>query len=236
MTPDQLREWKKQQAEQGDGGAEAFIRERYSTNLDSMICPGNGLAPSREATRDAFFDGLRVGWKAALSPRPDVREQPAEQFEKGNCVPVQPHLFWWTCRMCGTATAGEGPPTSHVCSNPNGKPYQQAEQGDGGPREALCLCVEALDKHDEWCGHSKHAPGNSIWQRARYAALVALTQPPRQSEDGRMREAEPIDPHEQMVADGMAQDFADQQGKVNDGWKLRPTLPPTGADGEGEGR
>lgn len=64
----------------------------------------------------------------------------SDQFDKGNCVPSQPHLFWWTCRLCGTSTAGEGPPTNHVCSNPNGCKVAPADAGDA------VRVVEALEK------------------------------------------------------------------------------------------
>jgi hypothetical protein len=144
---------------------------------------------------------------AALSPRPSgVREQPAEQFEKGNCVPVQPHLFWWTCRMCGTATAGEGPPTSHVCSNPNGKPYQQAEQGDGRLWDALRRMRSegwTVAVHNDYRQNGQpmtfwlftneangtFVKGEGPTDLAAVAdALAALAQPPRQSEDGGIAE------------------------------------------------
>lgn len=39
---------------------------------------------------------------------------------------------------------------------------------------ALRLCLEALEKHDEWCGHNADAPGNGIINRAEKAARAAL--------------------------------------------------------------
>jgi hypothetical protein len=48
-------------------------------------------------------------------------EAPTQQFTQGVQVPLSsPAIYWWTCRLCGTATAGESAPSSHVCENPNG--------------------------------------------------------------------------------------------------------------------
>lgn len=40
--------------------------------------------------------------------------------------------------------------------------------------EALNLCLSALQRHDDWCGHRKNSPGDSIYRRAEEAAKKAL--------------------------------------------------------------
>jgi len=39
---------------------------------------------------------------------------------------------------------------------------------------ALNLCLSALERHDNWCGHRKGSPGDSIYRRASKAARAAL--------------------------------------------------------------
>jgi hypothetical protein len=42
-------------------------------------------------------------------------------------------------------------------------------------REALRLGVEAMERHDQWCGHKRDSPGDGIWHRFEDAARAALT-------------------------------------------------------------
>jgi len=49
-----------------DEACQQFIEEFYSSDLDSPLCPGNGVPLAQAAIRDAFFNGVRTGWKEVV--------------------------------------------------------------------------------------------------------------------------------------------------------------------------
>ena len=49
-----------------DFALEQFLSEHYSSEIGLLLCAGTRVEPTPEAIRDAFFNGVRAGWRAAV--------------------------------------------------------------------------------------------------------------------------------------------------------------------------
>ncbi len=94
-------------------------RERDDYYADSIhVTEGGGIGINCGGTVHVM--PLRMWHQLAEADRLASQAEALAQFTKGLQVPLSnPAIYWWTCRLCGTATAGEEAPQSHVCENPN---------------------------------------------------------------------------------------------------------------------
>jgi hypothetical protein len=151
---------------------------------------GDLIGPSRrDEAKEWFRNDLTQAVLAALSPRPsDVREQQDKSWQCPKCKRWQMHA-WNVCRSefdTGIPCDGVREQPSYTAAGAMTPDQlrewkqQQAEQGDG------------MSQHE-----AKHEIDNIAYllrelkcpdaAKRLVQALAALTQPPRQSEDGRMR-------------------------------------------------
>lgn len=83
-------------------------------------------------------------------------------------------------RLASPAAPGEGGLIDHgFASHPHGMTCSicgaaAPPQGREPLREALELCVSAIEHHEQWCGFNRQAPGDGIWWRALKAGKAAL--------------------------------------------------------------
>jgi hypothetical protein len=220
------------------------VASRRSESGEELMVPYNQLSePAKELDRASVRAVLSA--QGALSPRPSgVREQQDKSWQCPKCKRWQMHA-WDRCRSefdTGIPCDGVREQPSYIAAGAMTPDQlrewkqQQAEQGDGKIEKFARLYMDqkAVELENEIRrividSELYHVSKDDIYAEELVRAVVskclaALAQPPRQSGDGRMRSMP-------AVSTTIPPDEARRNREA-----AASVAPPTGADGEGEGR